>query len=83
MKIDQVKLELSLAKNIRPNEIDRIRMQVETGQLIHEEDRYKVRLVQNGLRLPLQLKEKPYEMVKIIISPKRDDFYWQLIWRVK
>lgn len=83
MKIDPLKLELSLAKNIKPSEIDRIKMQVETGQIIHPEDRFKVRLVLNGLRLPLQLKEKPYEMVKIIISEKRDDFYWKLIWRVK
>lgn len=57
MKIDPLKLELSLAKNIRQSEIDRIRMQVETGQIIHPEDRYKVRLVLNGLRLPLNLKK--------------------------
>jgi hypothetical protein len=46
------KLELSLEKNIIPSERERIKDQVING-IINDADRFKVRLVQNGLRLPL------------------------------
>jgi hypothetical protein len=46
------KLELSLEKNIIPSERERIKDQVING-MINKADRFKIRLVQNGLRLPL------------------------------